>query len=51
MEKYIELDAHVTESDFVREAIREKIQRDAPELYKKLFEGKKSRPTAKAVGL
>jgi len=34
---YISLDAHVNESDFYRDAAREKIQRDAPELYRKLF--------------
>jgi Arc/MetJ-type ribon-helix-helix transcriptional regulator len=42
--KYIELDAHMNESDFYRDAAREKIQRDAPELYKKLFEAMEKEP-------
>jgi len=31
------LDAHISEGDYIRDAIREKIQRDAPELFKELF--------------
>jgi len=42
--KYIELGAHMNESDFYRDAAREKIQRDAPELYKKLFEAMEKEP-------
>ena len=38
---YINLGAHMNESDFYRDATREKIQHDAPELYKKLFEKEK----------
>lgn len=38
VKEFIALDAHMNESDFYRDAVREKIQRDAPELYKKLFE-------------
>lgn len=34
---YIELDAHKDISEFTRDALREKIQRDAPGLYRKLF--------------
>jgi len=30
-------DAHVNPADFIRDAVREKIQRDAPELYSELF--------------
>jgi len=37
MEKFIEMDAHLNISDLIRDAVREKIQRDAPELYKSLF--------------
>ena len=37
IQKVIQLDAHLNEADFVRDAIREKIQRDAPELYRQLF--------------
>jgi len=35
--EYILLDTHMNNSDFYRDAAREKIQRDAPELYRKLF--------------
>lgn len=35
--EYIRRDTHMNESDFIRDAIREKIHRDAPELYKQLF--------------
>jgi Arc/MetJ-type ribon-helix-helix transcriptional regulator len=36
IEQYVKSDLHVNASDFFREALREKIQRDAPELYKAL---------------
>lgn len=35
--KIVSLDAHLNEADFVRDAIREKILRDAPELYRQLL--------------
>ena len=35
--RFVILDAHLNESDFIRDAIREKIQQDAPELYRQLF--------------
>ena len=38
MKKYIERDTHLNESDFIRNAIREKIHRDAPWLIKALLE-------------
>ena len=38
MKKYIELDAHKDLSDLTRDALRQKIQRDAPNLYQKQFE-------------
>ena len=38
VKNYIELDMHMNESDFYRDAAREKVQRDAPQLYKKIFE-------------
>ena len=38
MKEYIELDAHKDISEFTRDALREKIQRDAPNLFKKQFE-------------
>lgn len=34
--------AHVNPADFIRDAIREKIQRDAPELYRELFKIEKA---------
>ncbi len=37
VEEYLHLDAHVSKSDFVRDAIREKIKRDVPWLYNKIF--------------
>ena len=38
MRQFVALDAHINESDLIRDAIREKIQRDAPELYRQLFQ-------------
>jgi len=38
MKKFVNMDTHINESDFIRDAIREKIQRDAPELYRQLFQ-------------
>lgn len=38
MKEYIELDAHKDISELTRDALREKIQRDAPNLYQKQFE-------------
>jgi len=37
MKKYIELDAHKDLSELTRDALREKIRREAPDLYKSLF--------------
>jgi hypothetical protein len=37
LEQYCSQDAHVNLADLIRDAIREKIQREAPELYTKLF--------------
>ena len=37
MKKFVRVDTHINESDFIRDAIREKIQREAPELYRDLF--------------
>ena len=42
IECYLEKDCHVTPADFIRDAIREKIRRDAPNLYDNLFVGKKN---------
>jgi len=38
MQQFVALDAHINESDLIRDAIREKIQREAPELYRQLFQ-------------
>lgn len=38
MQKFIQMDTHINESDFIRDAIREKIQREAPHLVKELFQ-------------
>jgi len=38
MKEYIELDAHKDLSELTRDALREKIRRDAPNLFKKQFE-------------
>lgn len=38
IEIYILKDTHINLSEFVRSAIREKIQRDYPNLMKKIFE-------------
>jgi len=35
--EFIKQDTHMNESDFVRDAVREKIKRDAPQLYAQLF--------------
>jgi Arc/MetJ-type ribon-helix-helix transcriptional regulator len=37
MKEYVELDAHKDLSELTRDAIREKIQKDAPHLYQNLF--------------
>jgi Arc/MetJ-type ribon-helix-helix transcriptional regulator len=38
MEEYLRRDAHVTPADFVRDAIREKLKRDVPDLYKTMYQ-------------
>jgi Arc/MetJ-type ribon-helix-helix transcriptional regulator len=38
MEKYLQLDAHVSKSDFVRDAIREKLRKDAPWLFEEMLQ-------------
>lgn len=37
MEQFVAIDSHLNESDLIRDALREKIQREAPELYRQLF--------------
>jgi len=38
IQKYIQCDLHLNQSEFFRDALREKIQRDAPQLYNELFQ-------------
>jgi len=49
MTQFVAMDAHMNESDLVRDAVRQKIQKEAPELYKQLFNGRiqKEAPSSK----
>ncbi len=38
IEQFVQKDTHMNESEFFRDACREKIMRDAPDLYKKIFQ-------------
>jgi len=38
MRKFVELDSHMNQSEFIRDSIREKILREAPTLYAELFQ-------------
>jgi len=44
MTQFVALDTHINESDLVRDAVREKIQKEAPQLYSQLFDDKKEPP-------
>ena len=48
MQQFIARDTHINESDLVRDAIREKIQREAPDLYRRLFENSPKENSANA---
>ncbi len=39
MEKYVALDCHINISDLTRDALKEKLQKDVPHLYKQLLQG------------
>jgi len=41
-EEHIQKDTHQNLSEFIRDAIRQKIQREAPELYAELFKVQKT---------
>jgi len=41
--QFMERDAHVTPAELLRDAIREKIKRDAPDLYNELLKGDKKK--------
>mgnify|MGYP007042436236 CR=1 FL=1 len=43
LEKYVTADLHTNLSEFTRDALREKIQHDAPTLYMSLFVEKDSK--------
>jgi len=38
MEKYVARDTHATVSEFVRTAVREKIQKDCPDIWQEVME-------------
>ena len=38
IQKYVLMDTHTNISDFTRDAIRQKLRKDAPQLYEQLFE-------------
>ena len=42
IKEYVSLNTHKDISEFIRDAIREKIHRDAPHLYKKIFKETKT---------
>lgn len=37
IQKYIAQDTHMNESELIRDAVRQKIQKEAPDLYRQLF--------------
>jgi len=39
IQKYIAQDTHLNESELIRDAVRQKIQKEAPILYQELFKG------------
>ena len=39
IEEFVSMDTHMNLSEFVRDAIRQKLQKDASHLYNQLFEG------------
>jgi len=41
LEEYMMRDAHASPADLLRDALREKIKRDTPDLYEKLYAPKK----------
>jgi hypothetical protein len=50
VQKYLQLDTHLNESDLVRDAIREKIKRDAPNLFDEVFQGDANQSVAVKEG-
>ncbi|GAH73025.1 unnamed protein product [marine sediment metagenome] len=41
IEKYVDLDTHINVSDFTRDALREKIKRDAPWFLEEILKAEK----------
>lgn len=42
VKKFVELDMHMSPSDFYRDAARNKIRQDAPDLYRQFFASQKN---------
>jgi len=42
IEKYVDQDTYINVSEFARDALREKIRRDAPQFFEKMFREKRS---------
>jgi len=38
IKRFCQLDGHINPADLLRDSVREKIQREAPELYRQLFQ-------------
>jgi len=38
VEEYLRIDAHVGPADLLRDALREKLKRDVPDLYKTMYQ-------------
>ena len=38
IERYVSLDCHTNISDFTRDALRQKLSKDMPHIYRELFE-------------
>jgi len=45
IEKYVDLDTHINVSDFTRDALREKIKRDAPWFLEEILRAEKASST------
>ena len=42
MRKFVALDSHMNQSELIRDALREKILREAPALYAQLFQSQET---------
>lgn len=50
LKAHVSRDTHMNESEFVRDAIREKLQREAGDLYESIVHESGSRPSARKPG-